>query len=217
MSYLQHSTQLLQLQIEGLKLTGPGSLAACRNLQRLDLQYCKVDPGALDAFPWALVFPGPGQLPQLTSVHVTSADPPWEVADLEQLVACCSSLQTLRFLQKTTIPPSGKPAELQVLDNLSALRRDHENHHYLPLRVNRTALPLLGQLSATTECMVLFPEGLSARDLAATSNTYTPQQPQLEGSPHDERVIATVTLPSSTAAKLRERLGETLPGWLQIV
>jgi len=103
MSFLGGCTQLKVLKLCGINLS-PGSLAASM-LQYLDLNVCGVsaDDGAADPVSWQQVFPEPGRLPHLTSLRMMNPNPDPEQADIECVVACCSSLQVLHL---GTLPDS---------------------------------------------------------------------------------------------------------------
>jgi len=73
-----------------------GSLFGGTMLQQLELHLCRVNAdGAAGPVSWQQVFPGPGLLPHLTMLKVTGPMPDLQHADMECLVACCSSLQVL--------------------------------------------------------------------------------------------------------------------------
>jgi len=100
-SFLGSCTQLRVLKLSKINLS-PGSLAASTMLQQLELRACTVSAaeGAADsaaAASWQQVFPGPGQLPHITSLRLTGPDPSLEHADIECVVACCSSLRVLNL------------------------------------------------------------------------------------------------------------------------
>jgi len=99
MSYLASCTQLHVLELYGLNLAAPGSLAASTVLQHLELQGCRIDAaaGAADLAPWQQVFLSPGRLPHLTSLQLSGVQPHLQQEDLACVVACCSSLQVLHL------------------------------------------------------------------------------------------------------------------------
>jgi len=98
MSFLGSCTQLRVLKLCNINLS-PGSLVASSMLQHLELCFCRVSAagGAADPLSWQQVFPGPGQLPHLTTLQLRSVDPVLQHADMECVVACCSNLQVLHL------------------------------------------------------------------------------------------------------------------------
>jgi len=120
MSYLASCTHLQHLKLHSFGLKGPGSLFASTMLQHLELDGCSImaADGAADPASWQQVFPGPGQLPHLTSLHLFSEWPTLQQADLEDVVACCSNLQAL---VRVTLPSSFAPA-LARLPGLTSLQ-----------------------------------------------------------------------------------------------
>jgi len=101
-SYLVGCTQLQVLELANINLT-PGNLVASSMLQHLQLQRCTFSAAdeAADLASWQPVFPGPGQLPHLTSLKISCLEPirlqRLRHADMECVVACCSSLQVLHL------------------------------------------------------------------------------------------------------------------------
>jgi len=94
MSFLASCTQLQLLKLQAFNLQGPGSLVASTMLQHLELVSCTIAAadGAADPASWQQVFPGPGQLPHLTSLRLFFEEPALQQADIEGVVACCSNL-----------------------------------------------------------------------------------------------------------------------------
>jgi len=132
MSYVASCKQLRVLSLHGFPLRGPGSLVASTLLQHLELSCCALNEtspdgrtaadGAAEPVSWQQVLPGPGQLPHLTSLQLSSENPCLEQSDLEHMVAaCCSSLQVLRL---GTLQDSFAPA-LARLPALSSLLLSH--------------------------------------------------------------------------------------------
>jgi len=97
MSFLTCCTQLQVLELCDMYLNGSGSLVASTMLQHLEMHNCWVTAadGAADPVSWQQVFSGPGRLPHLTSLKMTYPEPDLQQADIECVVACCSSLQVL--------------------------------------------------------------------------------------------------------------------------
>jgi len=120
MSVLANCTQLQVLKLNRINL-GPGSLVASSMLQHLELCYCEVSAadGAAEPVSWQQVFPGPGRLPQVTSLELQCLD--LQHADMECVVACCSSLQVLLL---DTIPDIF-PSALTCLSGLTCLILGH--------------------------------------------------------------------------------------------
>jgi len=110
LSVVASCKQLRVLSLLNCSLTGPGSLVASTTLQHLELNRCRV---AARPATWRRVFPGPGQLPHLTSLQLPGIHA-LEVSDVERIVAACgSSLQKLHIdtLQGTFVPVlAGLPA-----------------------------------------------------------------------------------------------------------
>jgi len=108
MSYLACCTQLRALVVGCVHLSGPGSLVASSMLQHLELKFCRVSAAdeATDLASWQQVFPGPGQLPHLTSLKLTNPRSAPKHADMECVVACCSSLQVLHLDSLSACMPS---------------------------------------------------------------------------------------------------------------
>jgi len=98
MSFLASCTQLRVLKLSRINLSGPGSLVASTMLQRLDLWNCRISAADADAASWQQVFPSPAQLPHLASLSLMdNSDPELQQADIECVVACCSSLHVLHL------------------------------------------------------------------------------------------------------------------------
>jgi len=116
-SFLAGCTQLQLLQLSRIRLS-TGSLAATTMLEHLQLDDCRVAAADEDAGPvsWRQLFPGPGQLPHLTSLQLTHSKH-LLLADIECVVACCSSLQVLDL---DTLPDNCGPA-LASLPGLTSL------------------------------------------------------------------------------------------------
>jgi len=97
MSFLGSCTKLRVLVLCSINLSGPGSLVASTMLQHLELRGCRLCAAAAAADPgaWQQVFPRPGRLPHLTSLSMVVLQPDLQHADMECVVACCSSLQVL--------------------------------------------------------------------------------------------------------------------------
>jgi len=96
-SYLGRCTQLCVLKLSHSRLSCPGSLVAGSMLQHLELRGYRIiaADGVADPVSWQQVFPGPGQLPHLTSLKMMGPKPVLQHADMERVVAYCSSLQVL--------------------------------------------------------------------------------------------------------------------------
>jgi len=120
MSLVASCTQLQFLKLQRFNLKGAGSLVASTMLQHLELDGCKITAadGAADAASWQQVFPGPGQLPHLTSLQLLREQPALQQTDIEALVVCCSNLRVLGFhrLRSSCAPPL---ARLPGLTSLS--------------------------------------------------------------------------------------------------
>jgi len=99
MSFLASCTQLQVMQLHHFELKGPGSLVASTMLQHLELDYCRfaAADGAADPITWQQVFPGPGQLPHLTSLRLIYIEPALQQADIEGVAACCGNLKALHI------------------------------------------------------------------------------------------------------------------------
>jgi len=100
MLFVASCRQFRVLSLRGFSLTGPGSLVASTMLQHLELKSCRVGAayGAAHPISWQQLFPGPGQLPHLTSLLLWGSGPCLQQSDLESMVAaCCSSLQMLHL------------------------------------------------------------------------------------------------------------------------
>jgi len=98
-SYLASCTQLRQLSLCSLHLTGPGSLVTSSMLQELNLRKCNIsyEEDRPTMSLCEVLFPGPGRLPHLTSLVLQDAVSELQQAEVERLVACCSGLQELQL------------------------------------------------------------------------------------------------------------------------
>jgi len=107
-SFLASCTQLQFLKLTTFRLQGPGSLVASTMLQDLELNNCSIPAadGAADPVSWQLVFPGPGQLPHLTSLQLFGEQPALQQADMDCLVACCGNLKVLGLDLRDDFPPA---------------------------------------------------------------------------------------------------------------
>jgi len=127
MSFLARCTQLQFLKLLGYDFKGPGSLIASTTLQHLELLACTITAadGAADPASWQQVFPGPGQLPHLTSLRLFAEEPALQQADIDRVVACCCSL---KVLGRDTLQSSLTPtlARLPGLTNLQLLDANDE-------------------------------------------------------------------------------------------
>jgi len=94
MSFLACCKRLQVLDLCIVHLSGAGSLVASSMLQHLDLSFCRgsVADGAAAPFSWQQVFPRPMRLPHLKSLKMLDLEPVVQHADMECMVACCSSL-----------------------------------------------------------------------------------------------------------------------------
>jgi len=120
-SFLACCTQLCVLKLCGINLR-PGSLVANSMLQHLDLCFCQTlcvsaADAAADPVSWQHVFPGPGQLPHLTSLKMMYLEPDLQHADMECVVSCCSSLQVLDLNEL----PENNASALTFLPALTSL------------------------------------------------------------------------------------------------
>jgi len=117
-SFLGSCTQLQVLKLGDISLD-PGSLATSTKLQHVKLQggLAHAAYGAADPVSWQQVFPGAGRLPHLTSLQFTGVHPDLQQADVEWVVACCSSLQVLHL---ETLPDNSASA-LACLSGLTSL------------------------------------------------------------------------------------------------
>jgi len=117
-SFLASCTQLQVLKLYDINLS-PGSMVASTMLQRLELDGCGVSAAdaAADDASWQQVFPGPGRLRHLTSLMMGNPYPDLQQADIECVVACCSSLQVLHL---QTLPDNSASA-LACLPGLTSL------------------------------------------------------------------------------------------------
>jgi len=97
MSFLCRCTQLRVLNLSCCTLRGPGSLVASTMLQHMELYGCMIDTadGAANPVPWQQVFPCSAQLPYLTILYLSELHPELQQTDIEQVVSCCSSLQSM--------------------------------------------------------------------------------------------------------------------------
>jgi len=122
MSFLAGCTQLRVLELRYLQISSPSSLVASTMLQSLKLHGCGLAAAAEATGPvsWQQVSPGPGQLPHLTSLRLEYLEPDLQQADIECIVACCSSLQALHL---NTRQPAMKslPSVLAQLSGLTSL------------------------------------------------------------------------------------------------
>jgi len=117
-------------QLDVVKLSGfylsaasstGGSLFASTMLQQLELHSFGVSAadGAAGPVSWQQVFPGAGLLPHLTLLKLMNPQPGLQHADMECLVACCSSLQVLGMVQDTL--PDNFASALACLSGLTSL------------------------------------------------------------------------------------------------
>jgi len=116
--------QLRVLSLFGFSLSSPDSLVASSMLQHLELKCCRVAAadGAAEPVAWQQVFPGPGQLPHLTSLQLAGIKPFLQHSDMECMVAaCCGGLQVLHL---DTVQDSFAPvlARLPALTSLQFAR-----------------------------------------------------------------------------------------------
>jgi len=118
-SYLAPCTQLRVLALRESNFSGPGSLVASSMLQHLELEDCSVSAPDEAAGPvsWQQVFPGPGRLPYLTSLKLRELESDLQHADLEWVVAYCSSLQNMHL----DIWPTVITSALTSLSGLTSL------------------------------------------------------------------------------------------------
>jgi len=159
MSFLGSCTQLQVLELCNIYLSGPGSLVTSSMLQHLKLHSCRFSAadGAAGPASWQQVFPGPGRLPHLTSLHVRHPKPDLGHADFECVVACCSSLQVLHL---QTLP-NGATSTLARLPDLTSLMLWEANDQLCSSVAQLTRLRALGVYNARE----VFAAGL--RQLAA--------------------------------------------------
>jgi len=159
MLFLASCTRLQYLKLRGFDFKGPGSLVASTMLQHLELRACSIPAadGASDPVSWRQVFPGPGQLPHLTSLQLYGEQPQLQQADMEAVVASCSNLQVLgRDRFQVSCAPT-----LARLPGLTSLQVYDANDNECSAIV---------QLTGLRQLMVIFPGGVSAaglRQLAA--------------------------------------------------
>jgi len=155
MSFLVGCTrlQVLELPSIGINLSGPGSLVASSMQQHLELEDCRLSAadGAADLVSWQQVFPGPGRLPHLTTLKMTKLQPGLQHADIECLVACCSSLQTLHL----ETPQDSIPSTLTNLPALTSLTLE-------TVAMNDQQCSSLAQLTGLRELRVLCVYQVSA-------------------------------------------------------
>lgn len=117
--------QLQRLRVGFLQCQWPpvstaySAIAACSNLQHLELSGCQ-----LPAEPWQEIFPANARLPHLTTLllgqvlSVGHVQPAMDTADAARMAACCPELQELQLWRQ--LDPS---AELHSLQQLTALTR----------------------------------------------------------------------------------------------
>jgi len=148
-SFLASCTQLRVLKLGRISLS-PGSLAASTMLQHLELRNCEVsaDDEAAGRVSWQQVFPGPGQLPHLTSLKLEDLQPNLQQADIN-VVACYSSLQVLHL---DSLPD----------DSASALARLPGLTSLTLWRAANQQCGLLAQLSGLRELRVRDATGVAA-------------------------------------------------------
>jgi len=154
MSCLASCTQLQRLSLQAFRLTGSGSLVASSMLQELDLNECVFsldDDLPASSFPWEAVFPGPGQLPHLTSLVLQAVGPSPVRPDVQLQVACCSGLRVLQhcslFLDLANV------SDVQSLHNLTKLHG---------ITVSDETCCSLAQLTELRELQVVDPLELSS-------------------------------------------------------
>jgi len=193
-SFLARCLQLRVLELVHCGLWGPGSLAANPLLQHLEIRRCHTTtadgPGT-----WQQVFPGPGQLPHLTSLRAMQLRTTLTASDIQAVVACCSSLQVL---QCDTFPDSAVCA-LAPLSGLTSLYLRH---------VDDELCCSLAQLTGLRELRVGCPEeGLSAVGLQ--SLTALEQLTSLGFWDGPRR--------TSFSPVPWEEFSDTLPGWLHAI
>jgi len=163
MSILRECTQLQVLTISGVPFTGPGILVASTLLQHMALDGCSmingcsiiIGDGDEDPGSWKPVFSG--RLPHLTSLRLSRAFPEPRQTDIEDEVACCSSLQVLDL---DTLHDSFASA-LARLSGLTGLHLGNANDQ---------ECSSLAQLTGLRELSVFNPTQVSAvglRQLAA--------------------------------------------------
>jgi len=165
MSFLASCTKLQYLKLYRYRLEG--SLVPTTMLQQLELVSCKITAtdGAEAPASWERVFPGAGGLPNLTSLHFSLERPALQYADINSIVACCSSLKGLGLdtLQDSFVP------ELARLPGLTNLRLLHIRYELCTAMVQLTGLRQL-VVAAFAGCLWVDPRVASAvglRQLAA--------------------------------------------------
>jgi len=158
MSFLGSCTQLRVLALWMFEFGSPGSLVASTLLQHLELYDCGfvAADGAARPASWQQVFPGPGRLPHLTSLRLHTPAPDLQQADMECLVACCSSLQVLHL----DVPKVLIDSLLSAMARLSGLTSLH-----LRLLASDQQCSLLAQLTGLRELNVGLSMGVSAAGL----------------------------------------------------
>jgi len=122
---LECCKQLQVLELCEVKFS-PDSLAdSCSTLQHMELLYCRLCASGEedDPFTWQEVFSGPGQLPHLTSLQLADLKPDLQLADMECVVACCSTLQVLQL----GIVPDNIASALGRLSGLTTLALDQSS------------------------------------------------------------------------------------------
>jgi len=161
MSQLSSCTQLRRLSLQRFRLVGPASLVASSMLQELHLHACSISSpeGPACVEPWQLVFPGPGQLPHLTSLVLCSVSPQPQQADLERLVACCSGLHVLKLHSRPSSRRLACASAFQCLSHLVNLVTLHLS------TVTDQHCSSLAQLTGLQELVVDKPEKLSPAGL----------------------------------------------------
>jgi len=156
-SFLTSCTQLRMLRAAEVNRGGLSNVPST-SLQHLQLYSCSIvaAAGAADPDPWQQVFPGPGRLPHLTSLQLSQVRPAPELAALERMLLCCSSL---KVLQLDTLP-SSTASELTGLSGLTCL---HLN------RASAEQYGALAQLTGLRELRVDNPSDVSAAVLRQLS------------------------------------------------
>jgi len=192
-SFLGSCTQLQVLKLSNIHFS-PGSLVASSMLQHPELCACQVRAADEAAGPvsWKQVFPGPGRLPHLTSLTLSPWEPDLQHADIECVVACCSSLQVLDLgsnLYGSTIPGSVISALIR-LSGLTSLSLG---------RASDQQCSSLAQLTGLRDLTVYSAREMSAagRQQLAVLEQLTSLRVQCIGVSHDE---------------LRGRVSDCLPG-----
>jgi len=157
MSFLASCTHLQFLKLQRVNLKGAGSLVASTTLQHLELYHCSITAAEGDAGPvsWQQVFPGPGQLPHLTSLRLFAEEPALQQAAIEGVVACCSNLKVLGCYM---LPSSCAPA-LARLPGLTSVQLHRD--------VSDEECCAMVQLTGLRQLMVKVPWRVSAVGLRA--------------------------------------------------